>query len=200
MSSQLTLTLLLLQYHQLDLNIAQIGQKDKLFQMVSLELQHSQKLDSIAFQIFTTVHLLKNHGHKTLFHQTLELVKQLMVLQLTLNTAQTDLKDKLFQMVLQELLLTQNQDLTALVIFIMVLFLNHKNHGHKTSSHQTLVLVKLLTLLQPTLNTAQTDQKDKHFKTVSQEPLLIQNQDTTALVTSTMVLSENIIINLFYLS
>jgi hypothetical protein len=103
MSTQLTLTLLLLQYHQPDLNIAQIGQKDKHFKMVSPELLHSQKLDSIAFLIITMVLLLKNHGHKTLFHQTLVLVKLLMAHQLDLNIAQIDQRDKPFKMVLQEL-------------------------------------------------------------------------------------------------
>jgi hypothetical protein len=103
MSDQLTLTLLLLQYHQLGLNIAQIGQKDKLFQMVSPELLHSQNLDSIALVIITMVLSLKNHGHKTSNQLTLEPVKLLTVLQLDLNIVQIDQRDKLFQMVLLEL-------------------------------------------------------------------------------------------------
>jgi hypothetical protein len=71
--------------------------------MVSLELLHSQKPDSIALLIFTMVLLLNNHGHKMLDQLTLVPVRLLMAHQLDLNIAQIDQRDKLFKMVLQEL-------------------------------------------------------------------------------------------------
>jgi len=69
-----------------------------------------------------------------------------------------------------------------------MLFLNKKPHGQQTSDQLTSQFqLPLLTQPVETLNTAQIDQKDKLFKTVSPELSHSHKQDTTASQTSIQV-------------
>lgn len=137
------------------LSTAQISMRDIHLEMEEILLFHTQKQAITATQ----------HGH-------LHKLPQPIILQLDLNTAQTDQRDKLSETELPELSHTHNKDSTAF----------QTSTQDKPVSHGQMLLLKDLTITQLG-NIAQIDQKDKPSEMVS----LLPNQASTATPICTQV-------------